>query len=211
MRNIRTVSGHSGVFVQVGETISSIGSKMNHVVQNLTSEIILVLLRGPLHTRGIADTLEKSHATVIRRLQEMMKDNILDFTIEGKNKVYFLMKSLEGRNAAITAEIYKQSQYVAEYPLLRGVVRGVLDLQEVHLALIFGSYAKGTAHDRSDIDLFIESEDLTLKKRLEGQHPSLSVKIGAFDRENPLVREIIKDHIILKGVEAYFEKTSFFT
>ena len=184
---------------------------MNHVVQNLTNEITLILLRAPLHTRGIADALEKSHATVIRRLQEMVRDNVLDSTIEGKNKVYFLRKSLEGRNAAMTAEIYKQSRYVAEYPLLRGVIRTVLDLQEVHLALIFGSYAKGTAYDRSDIDLFIDSEDLTLKKRLEGQHSSLSVKIGAFHREHPLVREIIKDHIILKGVEAYFEKTSFFT
>ena len=46
--------------------MSSIGSKMNHVVQNLTNDIILLLLRGPLHTRCIADALEKSHATVIR-------------------------------------------------------------------------------------------------------------------------------------------------
>ncbi len=184
---------------------------MNHVVQNLTNDIILILLRGPLHTRGIADTLERSHATVIRRLQEMVRDNIVDFSIEGKNKVYFLKKSLEGRNAAMAAEIYKQSRSIADYPLLRGVVRKVVDLPEIHLALIFGSYAKGTAHDRSDIDLFIESEDRTLKKRLEGQYSALSVKIGIFDHENPLVREIIRDHIIIKGVEAYFEKTSFFT
>ncbi|KUG15737.1 hypothetical protein ASZ90_014604 [hydrocarbon metagenome] len=184
---------------------------MNHVVQNLTNDIILILLRGPLHTRGIADALERSHATVIRRLQEMVRDNILDFSIEGKNKVYFLKKSLEGRNAAMVAEIYKQSRSLADYPLLRGVVREVVDLPEIHLALIFGSYAKGTAHDRSDIDLFIESEDRSLKKRLEGQYSVLSVKIGIFDRENPLVREIIRDHIILKGLEVYFEKTSFFT
>ena len=62
---------------------------MNHVVQNLTNEIILILLRGPLHTRGIADTLERSHATIIRRLQEMVKDNILDFTMEGKKQSVF--------------------------------------------------------------------------------------------------------------------------
>ena len=111
----------------------------------------------------------------------------------------------------MVAEMYKQSRSLADYPLLRGVVREVVDLPEIHLALIFGSYAKGTAHDRSDIDLFIESEDRSLKKRLEGQYSVLSVKIGIFDRENPLVREIIRDHIILKGLEVYFEKTSFFT
>jgi predicted nucleotidyltransferase len=195
----------------VGKTILHIGSKMNHVVQNLTNAIVLTLLRGPLHTRGIADTLERSHATVIRKLQEMVRENILDFTIEGKNKVYFVKKSIEGRNAAIAAEIAKQSRSIADYPLLRGVIRTILDLPEVHVALIFGSYAKGTAHDRSDIDLFIESEDRIIKKKLEGLHPSLTVKIGVFDKENPLVREIMKDHIIIKGVEAYFEKISFFT
>ena len=138
---------------------------MNHVVQNLTNEIILILPRGPLHTRGIADTLERSHATVMRRLQEMVKANILDFATEGKNKVYFLKKSIEGReNTAMGAGNTKQSQSIDTYPT-RGVVRAVVDLQDVHLALIFGSYARGAAHDRSDIDLFIESEDPTLLKR----------------------------------------------
>jgi predicted nucleotidyltransferase len=184
---------------------------MNHVVQNLTNDIILTLLRGPLHTRGIADTLKRSHATVIRKLQDLVKDNILDFTFEGKNKVYFVKKSVEGRNAAIAAEVAKQSRSLADYPILRGIIRTVLDQQEIQFALIFGSYAKGTAHDRSDIDLFVESEDRAIKKRLEGLHPSLTVKIGVFDRENPLVREIMKDHIIIKGVEVYFEKISFFT
>lgn len=184
---------------------------MNHVVQNLTNDIVLTLLRGPLHTRGIAEALERSHATVLRKLKEMVKDNILDFTIEGKNKVYVIKKSIEGRNAAITAEIAKQSRSIADYPLLRAVIRTVLDLPEVQFALIFGSYAKGTAHEKSDIDLFIESEDRVVKKKLEGFHPSLSVKTGVFDKDNPLVREIMKDHIIVKGVEAYFEKISFFT
>lgn len=184
---------------------------MNHVVQNLTNDIILILLRSPLHTRGIAEMLGRSHATVIRRLQDMVGENILDFTLEGKNKVYFLKKSIEGRNAAITAELYRQSRLVADYPLFRGIIRVVLDLQEVQLALIFGSYAKGTAHERSDIDLFIETEDRILKKRLEDQYMALSVKIGPFDMGNPLIREIMKDHIIVKGVEDYFEKTKFFT
>ncbi len=184
---------------------------MNHVVQILTNDIILVLLRDPLHARGIAEILERSHSTVIRRLQELVEENVLDFTLEGRNKVYSLKRSIEGRNAAIVAELYKQSQVVADYPLFRGIIRTVLELQEVQIALIFGSYAKGAAHERSDIDLFIETDDRNLKKRLEENYTALSVKIGLFDLDNPLIREIVKDHIIIKGVEKYFEKTKFFT
>jgi predicted nucleotidyltransferase len=184
---------------------------MNHVVQNLTNDIIIILLHGPLHTRGIAETLGRSHATIMRRLQEMVGENSIDFTIEGKNKVYFLKKSLEGRNAVMTAEIYRQSRLIADYPQFRGIIRAVLDLQEIRLALLFGSYAKGVAHERSDIDLFIETENRTLKKTLEDQFSALSVKIGIFTMENPLMKEMMKDHIIIRGVEDYLEKTKFFT
>lgn len=52
---------------------------MNHVVQNLTNDIVLILLRGPLHTRGIADALERSHATVIRRLEETPVEYLTSF------------------------------------------------------------------------------------------------------------------------------------
>jgi predicted transcriptional regulator len=57
------------------------------VVQNLTNDIVITLLRGPLHTRAIADLLERSHSTVLRRLQDMVTENVVDFNIEGKNKV----------------------------------------------------------------------------------------------------------------------------
>lgn len=181
------------------------------MVQNLTNEILCILLTGPLHPRGIADVLGRSHATVLRRLRDLVDDNVVDFTIEGKNKVYVLKKSIEGRNAALTAELYKLSRLVSQYPLLRGILQTVIAERGVKLALIFGSYAKGTAHQQSDIDLFIESEDREVKKRLEEQYSTLSVKIGRFDTDHLLIREIIKNHIIVKGMEEYFEKTKFFT
>jgi predicted nucleotidyltransferase len=122
-----------------------------------------------------------------------------------------LKKSLEGRNAAITAELYRQSWLIAQYPRFRRIVRTVLDMQDVRLALVFGSYAKGTAHERSDVDLYIMTEDRTVKRGLEDHFSILSVKIGPFDTENPLIQEMIKNHVIIKGMEDYFEKTKFFT
>jgi len=187
-----------------------IGSKTNHVQQNLTNEIVALLLKEDLHTRAIAERLASNHATVLRRLRELTADNIMDSRTEGKNKVFSIKRTIEGRNAAMIAEIQRQSLVVSRYPVLRRTVRALQEMPEIHLALLYGSYAKGLATKSSDIDLFIESLDTSLKKRLEQRHSSLSVKIGGFDPKDLLIREIIKDHVIIKGVEVYFDKTGFF-
>lgn len=178
--------------------------------QNLTNEIVSLLLREDLHTRAIAERLASNHATVLRKLRDLTKDNIVDFRTEGKNKVYTIKKSIEGRNAAMIAELYKQSMVVSRYPVLRGIIRAVQESPEIPLAILYGSYAKGLATKNSDIDLFIGTLDTMVKKQLEQRHSSLSVKLGDFDIKNLLIREIIKDHIIIKGVEVYFDKTGFF-
>ena len=182
---------------------------MFHVEQNLSNEIIHLLMKGDLHLRGLAEKLQTNHMTVSRKLRDLVKENIVDYRAEGKNKVYFLKKSIEGRNAAMIAEIYKQSRIISRYPVLRGVFASVTKLTGVHLALLYGSYAKGLATKESDIDIFIETLDGDIKKQLEQRHASLSVKIGTFDPSSPLIREIIKDHVIIRGVEEYFDKTEF--
>jgi predicted nucleotidyltransferase len=192
------------------QCLSFAGSKMNHVEQNLTNEIVALLLNEDLHPRAIAERLKSNHATVLRKLRDLKSDNIVDFRPEGKNKVYFLKNSIEARNAAIIAEMYRQSLTVDRYPALRGIFRAVQEMPEIPLALLFGSYAKGLATKESDIDLFAETLSAAAKKQLEQRHSSLSVKIGNFDPDDLLIREIIKDHVIIKGVEAYFDKTGFY-
>ena len=183
---------------------------MNHVEQNLTNEIVALLIREDLHTRAIAELLTRNHVTVLRKLRDLTEDNIVDFRMEGRNKVYSLKKSIEGRNAAMTAELYKQSRVISRYPVLRGIFKAVQEQRDAQLAILFGSYAKESANKGSDIDLYVETLDRGIKKRLEQRHSSLIVKIGEFDPKSLLIREIIKDHIIIKGIEVYFDKTGFF-
>ena len=182
---------------------------MKHVVQNITNEIILHLEKEELHARALSDLLRVSHITIGRRLMDLRKENILDFHRKGKNKVFFLKRSMEGRNAAMMAEIYRQSRILSRYPVLRGAFRKIQGIPEISLALLFGSYAKELAKTESDIDIFIETMDNAVKNQVEKFHSGMSVKIGPFDRNSPLVREIVKDHVIIKGFEAYFDKTRF--
>jgi predicted nucleotidyltransferase len=183
---------------------------MFHVKQNLSNEIILLLLQGGLHTRGLAERLHTNHMTVARKLRELVEENVLDHRTEGKNKVYFLKKSIEARNAVSIAELYKLSQVVSRYPVLRGIVNAIKDLEGVQLALLYGSYAKGLAAKESDIDIYLETSDPAIKKQLEQKNSLLSIKIGAFDTKSPLIQEIIKDHVVIKGSEVYVDKTGFF-
>jgi predicted nucleotidyltransferase len=183
---------------------------MFHVEQNLTNEIVAVLLQTDLHPRGMAEKLQTNHMTIARNLHNLVDENIADYRTEGKNTVYFLKKSIEGRNAAMIAELYKQSRIVSAYPVLRGIFQAVQKMPDIPLALLYGSYAKGLPTKESDIDIYIETLNSTIKKQLEQRHSLLSVKIGEFDPNSLLIREIIKDHIIIKGVEVYFDKTGFF-
>jgi predicted nucleotidyltransferase len=180
---------------------------MFHVEQNLSNEIINILMKGDLHPRGLANKLGTNHMTVSRKLQNLNKENIVDYRIEGKNKIFFVKKSIEGRNAVMIVEIYKQSRILHWYPGLRGIFKSVQNIPDVSFALLFGSYAKGLATKESDIDIFIETLNPSIREKLEKKHSSLSIKIGEFDPGSLLIREIIKDHVVIKGVEMYLDKT----
>ncbi len=184
---------------------------MFHVEQNTSSEILLLLGQEDLHVRGLAGRLGTYPTTVLRRLQELVRENAVDKRTEGKNTVYFVKRSVEGRNRMMMAEYCRLSRTLKRYPYLRAPVKALLAHREIPLVLIFGSHAKGTATGRSDIDVFMETREKAIKQELEKKFPRLSVKIGDFDPASPLVREMMKGHVIVKGVERYYDATGFFS
>ncbi|MEK6900125.1 MAG: hypothetical protein AABX05_03295, partial [Nanoarchaeota archaeon] len=58
----------------------------------------------------------------------------------------------------------------------------------------------------SDIDIYIETKNRNVKGSIEDIHSKISVKIGTFDTRSPLIKEIIKDHIIIRGIEAFYDE-----
>ena len=176
---------------------------------NITSEILNVLFGEEIHARALAKRLDINHMTVMRNLKELVSENVLEFRKEGRNKVYFLKKNMEARNYELISELYKLNKTLEKYPELRKTIKNIQQNKEIGLAILFGSYAKGTANKNSDIDVFIETKDRNLKKELELLNSRLSVKIGEYDRSSPLIKEIEKNHIIIKGAEIFYEKIGF--
>ena len=108
------------------------------------------------------------------------------------------------------AEYYKLGKAIERYPELAVILQDVVKKISAKPVILFGSYAKFNAKSSSDIDIYANSENKEVKKQLSLISPKLSVKFGDFDLDTPLAREIVKDHVIVSGVEEFYEKTKFF-
>ena len=177
---------------------------------NMESEILLLLLREDNYLRRIANQLKESHSTVLRKLNMLVKENVLDYRMEGKNRVFSIKQNLQAKNYVFNAERYKLIQLLKQYQLLNVIVDDTLKTCKERMIIIFGSYAKFAARKDSDIDIYIETKDRKVKNCVEIINSRIRVKTGSFDLDSLLIKEIIKNHIILRGVEDFYEKTRFF-
>jgi len=162
------------------------------------------LQKSKMHQRELERVLGINQTNIRRALLIMEKENLVDKTEIGKNKIYFIKNSLEARIFVIISENYRLMKII-EKPEIKKIVKELLKNKKIKLAILFGSYAKNTDHKRSDIDIYIETTNPNIKKEVESINSKISVKIGKFDKSNFLMKEIIDNHIIIKGVERYYE------
>ena len=177
---------------------------------NIELDIVELLLKKENHVRGIAQKLQESHSTVSRKLNNLKKESVVDSRKEGKNKIFFLKKNTISHNYILQAELHKLRKLLRKHPELNIIFEEILKTTDEKLVVLFGSYAKGLEKKDSDIDVYIETKSRNVKKYVEEIHSKINVKIGPFDTKSPLIKEIIKDHVIIKGVEEFYEKKQFF-
>ena len=101
-------------------------------------------------------------------------------------------------------------QAVQKYPILKNIILKIKSNPHVQLSVLFGSYAKGLAHEGSDIDIYIETTSKELKRDIEQLNTKISLKTGTYDESSIVITEILKNHVVIKGVELYYEKNKFF-
>ena len=183
---------------------------MVHNRNNLELEIILVLIKNKIHLREIARILKEPHPTVLRKINNLVKENVLDYNEEGRNKVFFIKNNLKAKNYVYSAEIYKLSKLLRMHAELGIIFENIKKNFPKGMIILFGSYAKGISKKESDIDIYIETTDNKVKHKIQDLNSRLSLKIGKFDINSLLVKEIIKNHVIIRGVEDFYEKNKFF-
>jgi len=191
----------------------TIDSYLNHMNQNrinIEYEIILRLLKGNSYGREIAKELDISLTTIQRSILELESKNILDIEIQGKNKIFSLKKNIIARNHIFNAENYKLVKLLSHYPELGPVITDVLGESKSSLVILFGSFAKFSAKKGSDIDIYLDTSNIKEKKEIEMVNSKINVKIGKLNINSLLIKEIIRNHVIIKGVEEFYEKIKFF-
>jgi len=172
-------------------------------------EIILNLLKGDNHLRQIANDLNANHMTIKRALDFLVNENVLDVKKQGKNHIFSIKRTLEAQNYVFRAEIYRLNKFIEKHPELK---RDIVDLKKIPAdqVILFGSYVKDREKSKSDIDVYIETQSSKIKRGASKINNKFSIKIGKYDKKNLLIKEIEKNHIIVKGFEEFYEKNKFF-
>jgi len=183
---------------------------MTQIKINYTYEILLFLLKKDRHGRELAKELKTSLTRVQAILTELRNINVLDYRIEGKNHIYFIKKNLVSKSFILNAENYKLAKILSKHPELEPLFQDIIKKSQCHLILLFGSYAKNTERKESDIDIYIETTNPKIKEEAQKIYDLISVKIGKFNVNDLLIKEIMKNHAIIKGGENYYEKIKFF-
>jgi len=160
-----------------------------------------------IYGRDVAKKLRMNQKTVSNTLNELEKEDILKFTHEGKNKYYYMNEFYPYIKEIIKLiEIQRKINFLKKYDKLKGLF-SKLENQSEGILIIFGSYANFNANERSDLDIFVTG-DISI----EDLETSYNIKINiiksskkGFNKNEHIIKEIIKNHIILMGVEDFVD------
>lgn len=183
---------------------------MTQIKINYEMEVILSLLKEEKHGRALAKELKTSLTRIQKILNELRNNNVVDYKEVGKNHIYFIKKNLVAKSLVLNAEKYKFIKILSKYPILEHLFQEIIEKSNSKLIILFGSYAKEIPHKNSDIDIYIDTTNQQIKKDVEKINDLISVKIGKFNKEEILIKEIIKNHVIINEGEEYYEKLGFF-
>jgi len=191
-------------------TIDLFKSHMTQIKINYNYEVLLLLLKKEMHGRELAKELKTSLTRVQSILTELREINVLDYKVIGKNHIYFIKKNLMTKSFILNAENYKLTKVLRKNSELEPIFQDIIKKSKANLILLFGSYAKGNPKKDSDIDIYVDTINQKVKEDIQKIYDLISVKIGKFNPDDLLIKEIIKNHVIIKGGEEYYEKIRFF-
>jgi len=161
-----------------------------------------------IYGRDIAKNLKMNQKTVSNILNSLEKENILKFSIEGKNKYYYLNNFNANLKEIIKLiEIGRKIKFIEKYKKFRDLFNN-LELRTDGILVVFGSYANFSANEKSDLDVLIMGKHQEVKDLEELYNLKINiVKVDKkrLNKEDVMIKEIIKNHIILKGIEGFIE------
>ena len=163
-----------------------------------------------LHVREISRITGMNRQTTSQTLKEMEKSRVMDSAVEGRNKMYFINgRSQKARILVERAENVKKLEICEKR---QEIARLVQCLGTSSVALLFGSYAKGTERKESDIDIiFIGGKAVTgtfekeTGKAVHKFEMSERKFLTGLAKKDHMVVEAARNHICLKNAERFVD------
>ena len=168
------------------------------------------------HTREMAKLTKKSHVTLLPHLKALEKEKILLTKIIGKNKVYSLnLDNILAKNYLIICELVESILYQEQVFLIKKITTEISKHNLSGSLVSFGSYAKKTFKEDSDIDIFYlgelkEAEIIKIKAIGKTYGKTINLKTATSEnfesglrKKDALIMEILKYHVFLQNTDAF--------
>lgn len=187
---------------------------MSNMLLNNATQLILGEFCSDYNKRIYGWQLSKkfklNQKTISNNLNNLEKQNIVKYTTEGKNKYYYLNNSNpQIEDILKIVEIERKNMFLEKYRKIMGLIKE-LEKRSSGLLVVFGSYASFSSNDKSDLDLFSLGKISEVEDLEKIYHIKINIVKSTKDKFNKsdiFIKEIIKNHIILKGVEEFLELT----
>lgn len=162
------------------------------------------------YIREMGRHLPFSHGTVQTILVRLEEKRVLSSIERGKIRLFRIKPGEISVQYFTMAEIYKMILFLEKEPYISEIMDKITAFSE-GIAILFGSYATGTATEDSDIDIFIAgTTDEEAVKKLETRYQieinTIVYPETAFIAQKkfePLIDEVKKIHIIWMNAESF--------
>lgn len=156
----------------------------------------------------IARKQKLNQKTVYLYLEKLRKEGVLESEEQGKNKLYQINKANKElvKQYFCSLEHLKTTYFYIDNPKIKQMLQKILPKIR-GITVIFGSYAKKTQKDISDLDiLIIGNYDEQIEEITETYTIEVNIQNQKKYEENTLTEEVRKNHIIVKNTEKIIEQ-----
>lgn len=168
------------------------------------------------YTREMARLTKKSHVTLLPHLNALEKDKVLTAKTIGKNRMYALnLDNVLTRTYLAISELVESILYQEQVFLIKKINTEISKLNLSGSFILFGSYAKKTFKEDSDIDIFYlgELKDIEIAQiKAIGKTYGKTINLKTATAQNfenglrkkdALIVEILKYHFILQNQDQF--------
>lgn len=144
-------------------------------------------------------------------MEELEKIGIVTSEMQGKNKLYQLNKSNKelAKQFLCAIESLRTLYFYQQNPNIKLIIQKILPYIN-GIAAIFGSYARNTQKETSDLDIFIagEYDEKEITSVTNTFNVDINIKHQTSFREDTLTKEIRKSHILIKNTEQFIQEAN---